>query len=181
MENRNDKAQDLRSEQYQLLFGVRRSVRYHMRRCRFFDQFHSFTNAIGVMAGSTAVLSAFQNHPHMAAFLAGLVAVTSAIDLVVGTGAKARLHNELAKKFILLEKEITLKGEPTGGDLREFTSHRLEIEAEEPPILRTLDRLCHNELLRAEGHPPEEFVHVPWHQRRLAHFISFEPPPSASS
>lgn len=116
----------------------------------------------------------------MAALLAGLVAVTSAIDLVVGTGAMARLHNELAKKFILLEKEIVLAGEPTEDKLRSFTSSRLEIEAEEPPILRTVDRLCHNELLRAEGHSSDKFVRVTWLQRQLAHFINFEPPRAAS-
>lgn len=180
MENKNNRVEDLKSEQYQLLFGIRRSVRYHMRRSRFFDLFHSFTNAIGVIAGSSAVFSALQDHPHVAAISAALVAVASAIDLVVGTGAMARLHNDLAKKFIQLEKEIILGGNPTEDNLRRFSTCRLEIEAGEPPILRTLDRLCHNELLRAEGHPLETFVHVPWHQRQLAQFISFEPPRSSS-
>ena len=184
MIDHREKAEGLREDQYRLLFGVRRSVRYHMRRCRFFDLFHSCTNAIGVIAGSSAIFSALQAHPHVAASSAALVAVASAIDLVVGTGAMARLHNELAKKFIQLEKEIILSGEPTEANLRTFTGSRLEIEAEEPPILRTLDGLCHNEMLRAEGYTPDkspdEFVRVNWLQRRLAHFINFEPPRSVS-
>ncbi|MEQ1656774.1 MAG: hypothetical protein ABL960_13850 [Nitrospira sp.] len=179
MNDHSEKAEDLKSDQYALLFGTRRSVRYHMRRCRFFDQFHSFTNAIGVIAGSSAIFSALQDYPYIAACSAALVAVASAIDLVVGTGAMARLHNDLAKKFIHLEKEIVLAGEPTEGSLRKFTACRLEIEAEEPPILRTLDRLCHNEMLRAEGHSSNKIVRVPWLQKRLAHFVSFEPPRSA--
>lgn len=180
MNDQTEKAENLRSAQYVLLFDVRRSVRYHMRRCRFFDLFHSFTNAIGVIAGSSAVFSALQNHSQAAVFSAALVAVASAIDLVVGTGTMARLHNDLAKKFIQLEKEITLGGEPTEDNLRKFTCCRLEIEAEEPPILRTLDRLCYNEMLRAEGHSAEQMIPVPWLQKQLAHFISFDPPRSAS-
>ena len=35
--------------------------------------------------------------------------------------------------------------------LAELTDRRLAIEAGEPPILRFLDALCHNELLTAVG------------------------------
>lgn len=86
----------------------------------------------------------------------------------------------LPKKFIHLEREIALVGEPTDDNLRKFTACRLEIEAEEPPILRTLDRLCHNEMLRAEGHSLDKIVRVPWLEKRLAQFVNFEPPRSPS-
>ena len=171
---------DKKTEQVQgdysaLLFGVRRSVRYHMRRCRFFDLFHSTTSVVGVIAGSSAIFAVLSEHPKLTVAAGAIIAVASAIDLVVGTGAMARLHNDLAKKFIQLEKDIVLAGEPTEEIVRRFTGRRLEIEAEEPPVLRALDRLCHNELLRAMGYPTAEMVYIPRLHRLFAQFISFEP------
>jgi hypothetical protein len=175
-----DKA-EVEEEWRALLFGVRRSVRYHMRRCRFFELFHSFTNVIGVIAGSSAAVTAFAELPHqewrvLGPVIAGaIVAIASTVDLVVGTAAAARLHNDLAKQFVELEKEMTLAGEPTEERLRKLIAKRLTIEAQEPPVMRTLDRLCHNELLRAMGYPDTEHVKIPRYQRWLAQLISFEP------
>lgn len=44
--------------------------------------------------------------------------------------------------------------EPSKEIIDGVTLKRLEIEAEEPPILRVVDILCHNELLRAQGYDP---------------------------
>jgi hypothetical protein len=47
----------------------------------------------------------------------------------------------------------------------------LAIEADEPPILRVLDAICHNELLRAMGYPKEREAQIAWYQRLLASFV----------
>jgi len=165
----------LEEESYALLFAVRRSVRYHMRRACFFDLLHSSTNAIGVIAGSAAVMTVISNYKEVAVGAAILVTIMSALDLVVGTARMARLHNDLAKDFIRLEREIVLVELASEQQLRVFSARRLEIEVEEPPVMRTLDRLCHNEQLRAEGFASDKMVFVPLHHRILAQFISFEP------
>lgn len=166
----------LADQHHSLLFGVRRSARYHLRRRRFFELWHATTNFIGIVSGSAAVVAVVKDFPMLAALLGVLVAVASAFDLVIGTAETARKHSDLAARFILLEKEIVLAGDPTEANLRAHTAKRLEIEADEPPTLRTLDRLCHNDLCRAMGEPPESFKRIPWYQRRLAQLISFEPP-----
>jgi hypothetical protein len=100
------------------------------------------------------------------------VTVVSTFDLVLGTTMKARLHADLARRFLDLERAMTLIKEPTADDLRKYTAQRLLIEADEPPILRVLDVLCHNELMLALGHTRHELCHVPWYQRLLAPCIS---------
>jgi hypothetical protein len=172
----NPNQEKLADQHHALLFGVRRSARYHLRRRRFFELWHALTNFIGIASGSAAVVAVVKDFPMVAALLAVLVALASAFDLVIGTAEMARKHSDLAAWFILLEKEIVLAGDPTEASLRAHTAKRLEIEADEPPILRTLDRLCHNELCRAMGEPPESFKRIPWHQKHLAQLISFESP-----
>ena len=157
-----------------LLFGVRRSVRYHMRRQRFFERWHLVTSAIAVIFGSATVTMLLTDLGRW--WIAGaavIITVFSAVDLVVGTSKAARLHNDLARRFISLEKEITTVADATDEDVRRFTSGRLEIEADEPPILRVLDALCHNELMRAMGYPEAKMAQVGPLQRALAQFLDW--------
>ena len=48
---------------------------------------------------------------------------------------------------------------------------RLEIERDEPPVLRVLDSICHSELLRATGYDRSQYVEIAWYQRLLAQFV----------
>lgn len=171
---------DVRGEHHSLLFAVRRSIRYHVRRRRFFDLVHSAANAIGIIFGSAAIVSILSEfRSGYAVGAAAIVTVTSAFDLVIGTQGMARLHDDLAKRFITLERDMVIEGAPTEEAVRRFTARRLEIEADEPPVLRTLDRLCHNELLRAMGYPDTMTVSIPLYHRLLAHVVSVEPPRTA--
>lgn len=129
-----------------------------------------------MLSGSAAVVAVVSEHHAVAGFLGIFVAVASALDLVIRTAEMARTHSDLATRFILLEKEIILAGQPTEEIVRTYSAKRLEVEATEPPILRTLDRLCHNELCLAMGEPQESFKRIPWRQKVLAQVISFEPP-----
>lgn len=173
-------ADAVQEDAHALLFGIRRSVRYHVRRRRFFDRLHTGTNALGVLFGSAAIAAILGQLPHVYGIVAAaLVTVASALDLVIGTAAMARVHEEFAKRFIALEREMALTSELTADAVRQFTARRLEIEMEEPPVLRTLDRLCHNELLRAMGYGPERLVRVPWYHRWLAQVVDFQDAPQA--
>ena len=85
---------------------------------------------------------------------------------------KERLHTNLSQRFIGLEQDITLTKDPTEEDLHVWGAWRLYIEADEPPVLRVLDILCHNELVLAMGYPRSELYVVPWWKRLLAPFVS---------
>lgn len=156
---------------HDLFFGVRRSIRYHTRRRAFFDTCHTVVNFIGVVFGSATILGVLGTMGQgWTIGAAVIVTVSSALDLVIGTAGKARVHHDLARRFIELEKQM-LVGEQSEENLVRFTNERLTIEADEPPVKRVLDLLCHNEQARAEGYDPKHFVKVPFYQRWLAQFV----------
>lgn len=170
-------SEKIKGIRYSLLFGVRRSIRYHSRRRQFFDRYRLFTNAVSVIFGSAAiaaVLSPLGKEYTVGA--AAVVTVFSLVDLVVGSARMARLHEELCRQFIELEKEIISipEGQFTEENASRLTAVRLSIEADEPPVKRVLDSLCHNELLRAMGYDRGEFVRVKWYQRLFAQLLDIQ-------
>ena len=158
---------------HELLFGVRRSVRYHHRRRRFFDLLQRITAGLAVVLGSTAVISLLQQHPAIAVYAALAVTFLSALDLVIGYAGMARLHWDLARQFIELEQDIVRGADPDANTVAAWTARRLAIEADEPPVLRVLDTLCHNELARAMGYDPRNYKRVGWFQAACAPFFDW--------
>jgi hypothetical protein len=164
---------DIESFWHDLLFGVRRSVRYHNRRRRFFDNVNRWKTALTLLAGSAAMVAILGKDPQTLPLIASaFVTVVSTLDLVLATIMKARLHADLARRFLDLERAMILVKNPTADDGREYTTQRLIIEAEEPPILRVLDVLCHNELMLAMGYTQSDLCFVPWYKRLLAPCLS---------
>ncbi len=158
---------------YDLLFGVRRSVRYHDRRRRFYEMWNSATVAMGAIGGSAAVatVTAQLSPGWLPAIAAAAVAVASAVDLAVGTARRANHHGDLARQFIGLEQRFAHDRNLDDAEHEELTRERLRIEATEPPVLHLLNMLCHYELLRALGderpRPP-----IPWMRAALANWLS---------
>lgn len=158
-----------------LLFSVRRSIRYHNRRRMFFDRLHKVTNGIGVVLGSAAVFTALKEiYPFLTILSAATIALFSAMDLIIGTAQMARLHTDLARRFIVLEKEMVMADEVSAETLKRLRAERLDIEAEEPPVLHVLNTICHNELMRAMGYEEGEMVRIAPIQRALAPFFDFQ-------
>lgn len=156
-----------------LLFGVRRSVRYHRRRQRFFDRAHHLVQAATLVASSAAVVSLLGAWG-WTAVAAAVAAGGAAAAVVVGPDRRAREHDGLAREFIALEREMAL-AECDPERLAEWQAKRLEIEAAEPPILRVLDALCHDELIRAYGYDEAHRSNVTALQRWLAPVIDLRP------
>src|ERR1700722_15874745 len=144
---------DLESDWNKLMFGVRRSIRYHLNRRQFFERWGKWTNFLLIISGSTVIALASEGGAKKnisTAAVGAVVAILSSIDLVVGFATKARDYHDLMKAFSALEREMT-KAEQhlTQQKLAEFTNKRLSIEEDEPPTLRVLDMYCHNELCLA--------------------------------
>jgi len=149
-------------------------VRYHLRRRSFFDTWNTLTQALTVILGSTAIGGALkEGYAPLAVVSGALVAFFSLANLVIGTTRKARLHEELGRRFIVLERDMVHAGDYDEAALAAFTGRRLEIEADEPPILKVLDCICHNELMRAMGYDSSEFMKIGPVQRVLRHFFDF--------
>lgn len=164
---------DARTERWNLLWAAQRSQRYHARRMAFFDRWHKMTAIVGIMGGSAV----FASHGGaLAAWLpplaAALVVLMSTIDLVVGTAVMARCHNDLRRRFCLLESAIQSKPEATAADLRRWKEERLSIEGDEPPKYAALDILCENELLRATSHTKAQPPYaLPWYKGVSAQWL----------
>lgn len=165
MENQTSLDDDYHS----LTFGVRRSIRYHAHRRGFYDRFNLFVNAFALIMGSATVLGTLKEHLVTVAIISAmLVTILSAVNLVVGSSRQARLHHDLCKQFIELEKKITSCKEKNEENYALFVSERLDIEAEEPPVLHVLNCICHNELSRAMGYGEEHFAKITLIQRMFA-------------
>ena len=167
------------NEYDELLFDVRRSVRYHVRRRHHFETIHKFVLFIALVFGS-ATVAVFadiigEHWPLWVKSLpAGLVSVLAAFDLVINSTTKAWLHADLARQFIDLERHLELEKDKPHDDLvKEATDQRLQIEATEPRALRVLDTLCYNEMLRAMGYEKKRQIKVTFIQRICAPFFDF--------
>jgi hypothetical protein len=157
---------------HELLFGIRRSVRYHASRRRFLDQLHKLSNFLTLLSGTGIFISVLSNLNQLWMTSAAFLIITlSLIDLVIDAPGKARLHNDLERRFLELEKCTISNKNPTQDDIISFESSRLEIEADEPPILKVLDIICHNELSRALGYDKSNFYHVSWYQSLFCQII----------
>ena len=176
METKNSiLTEEEKDRHYDLLFGVRRSIRYHNRRRQFFDRVGRLTDALSAISGSGTIIALLsKNFTECTVYLAGATAIFSAVNLVWDTKGNSRLHHDLARQFISIEKRL-IDPNITPEQINKAESDRLEIEAGEPPILRVLDLLCHNELIKAMGLEREKGYDIKIWRAMFAHFFDFFP------
>ncbi len=140
-------------EQYEHLFSVRRSIRYHSKREAYYSRSHYVATVVNFVAGTGAVIAALQNleSPTTVIALSALISAVSAVDIISNNARKSWLHSDLRKQFINLEAQQLRLDVTSNEILPTLMSKRLKIEAEEPPVHRALDIICHNELVIALG------------------------------
>ena len=175
--NKGSDTQKTEKRYQDLLFGVRRSVRYHIRRQKFFRNFHRIVLFLSLILSSVTVAALAEavgaNWPLWGKLLpAAIISVLAGIDLVVGSAEKSWQHSDLARQFIKLERRLVSGSADLDEELiRNVEDKRLKIEASEPPVLRVLDTICHNELMRSMGHKKDEMIEVSILQRLCAPFF----------
>ncbi|RQZ24047.1 hypothetical protein DIE14_23100 [Burkholderia sp. Bp9017] len=153
-----------------MLFGVRRSIRYHQRRRAFFDRWDQLGNVFSLVFGSAAIYGVLEaDYKTLALVASGLVTILSAVNLVFASAQRARLHHDFARKFQEIEQEMLVS--PDEQVLQDVSRKRLDVEADEPPVLHVLNCLCHNEQMRADGYPASNLAKIKWWQRMFAHFV----------
>ena len=161
-----------------LLHGIRRSIRYHDRRVLHYDMLHSCGRTLSLLFGAAAFASCATNlFPHATPIFALCVAFVSALELGFGFSIKARKHDDLKKRFAVLECRAEKIGEEniTEDILRDIKVERLAIEADEPPVLHVLNIICHNEISHAEGRDDDLYTLPIW-QRLLSGFVDIGEP-----
>lgn len=165
---------------YRTLFGARKSIRYHQRRRAFFETAHTVAVALQVIAGSSAVAAVVGGSGGSGwgwgAGLAATAAVLAALDLAFGVSRRATTHASLAQQFAQLEREIVPHehdGSVSAEAATGFRQRRLEIEESEPPKLRAIDLLCHNELA-ISTYRHDKIYPVVWWKRWVGHVWDVE-------
>ena len=162
---------NVEDERWDLLWGVRRSIRYHDRRRRFFDVCHRVVVGTGVvlaMIGFTVANEALDEKWLTVFSILSMFAFL--LDLFLGFSNCAQLHTNLKQKFGELEADIIKNKQD---DMAPFRAQRLQIEMDEPPILRALDILCHNELARSIEETKEDIYKVGFLQRMTSQLYSW--------
>lgn len=148
-------------DKHDLLFSVKRSVRYHDRRLGFFEKMHQVTSVLTILLSGSILLQiagAKYEPPLWLVLISLSAAILAAIDMVVGYAKMANIHRVLKQKFFKLE--IDLLAAKTNQDLNDCKAKRIEIELDEPPIYRALDLLCHNEVMVSEGYDPSDQAYI---------------------
>lgn len=147
------KTDAMTDDQYGMLFGVRRSIRYHEQRAAFFEVLHRVTGALTILLAGSVLYDIARpgNSPAWLLALAALAAILAAFDFVIGYARSGALHRTLKSRFGELEIAI-LCGDDADETWQKHWAERLRIEQDEPAVYRALDLACHNELLPVEGH-----------------------------
>jgi len=167
----------LEDEIFDLRFYLQRCVRYHMRRASFFTKWQRCTSFIGVLFGSAALAVLIDKVPDWIGLAAAfLVTVVSALDLVVGTGQHAWIHNDLRKRFLELEGRLSSENH-TRELVAELNGLVRRIEADEPPARELLNLLARNDVIRSwfpKERADKEVSDIGWFKRSSANFIDWD-------
>ena len=162
------------------LFHVRRSVKYHDHRRRFFENVLNVSLFLAFVGGPVFVLLSITlqtDHKEASDWIKYtpilFTSVFTGVALVAKVGTKSNLHNELKVEFIRLRQDME-RGRETmqDSDVSEWTAQRLAIETREPPINRVVDAICHNEVVQSMGiKKPTAYVRVLWGHRVVGPFV----------
>lgn len=169
----------LEAEYDDLLFAVRRSVRYHRHRESFLDRIHQFSVLLTAVAGSATFTTLLAELPAPWSWVplvtASVTALAGATELVFGPARAARRHDSLAVSFLALEKDLLRAGRSLTPEVFvELQSRRLDLEVVEPPVYRVLDAVCHDELVTALGVDPSQRSNVTRWQRLWRHCLDVQ-------
>ena len=173
--------EELKDKVWELLFYVRRSRRYHSWRLKFFSRLVNLRLALTFIFSSAALVVALQKWGagDWVAPLVGVVALVSVLEYVLRIGPRADLHKDLLRSFVELEKDILSKGEGlTEKQYDMFRAKIAEIEMDEPPVLHSLNRLCHNAEVKArfpDGEWQKWVKEVTFMQRVFASVLDIAP------
>lgn len=170
----SDESDFLWNERLYVQYRAELSTLYHRKRERFFALCDRCSKAASLIAG-TAAFSSLLPSADAKAWAGVVVAAATMPGLVMAWNDRARLHGELAQKFLAVEAEIVSKGKRdfTEADLNTWLAKLLAIEAGEPPTLGGLVAVCHNQLATSNGNP-ESVVRISRIKRFFVHIFDMD-------
>ena len=144
------------------------SYRYHRRRERFFDLVDKISNAVTVLLAASLLGKALEDGLPV---VASVISALGLMNLVFGYGDRKQLHKAPAEQAMQAIGRIeALTSEAlTEAQVGAMEAGLAQLNAQEPPQLKTLVMLCEREQATAMGHP-DHVPLPPWYKRLLADF-----------
>jgi hypothetical protein len=147
---------------WDLLWNIRLSALYHLKRERFLDGVDKLSKAVSALGGAAAFAQFKTPQSVWGPTIAAVITIVATISLVYGPSAKARKHAELARDFRRLEAQIlALGGDVSAAQLAKFESENASLSAQEPASLGALVTQCHNEMCEAFN-MRDQITPLPW-------------------
>ena len=147
------------------------SIRYHSKRQGFFEGADQLSNFLLLVLSSGAIAAALKGWPETISIIIGIgIAAATSIRIAFRVSSRAALHSHFVTEYTNLERLMLVEDELMVG-----WDSRLEIEAEEPPTLINLSKVCHNEEIASQGLDPSYILKVSWFQRLMAPVFDFKP------
>lgn len=149
---------------WDLLWRIRLSALYHLKRERFLDGADKLCKAVSALGGAAA-FSQVKSTGDVGFWLTGFITVVATLSLVYSLSTKARKHAELARDFKHLEADVIAMGsEISPQQLAKFESQFVSLESSEPASMGALVTQCHNELCESIGSKNEITPLPPLHR-----------------
>lgn len=166
---------DEETRRWSVIWRLMVSALYHQKRERFLDGADRLAQTISVLAGAAAFGQILQTGAqNQVSIPAAIVAIVGTCSLCYGPSAKARKHNDLARRFKALHADVLNCQEDFSEAIaKRFEAQILLIEAEEPAALGALVRQCENELSTAIGRSQDVRPISLW-QRCFANIFDFD-------
>lgn len=155
-----------------IVYRLRVSILYHLKRERFFDGIHKLITIFTAISATAAVGVLLKKQEDVDIVVAAITAVLSLLPLVYAPAERARHHAASASAFRRLLIECEAAGEYwTLSQCDSFQSRIVEQEATEPAVLSALVADCQNQLAVKNGDP---IVHLRFYQRWFKNWWDFD-------
>jgi len=154
-------------------FSVDRSRRYHNKLLAHYDNLNRLSMTFVLVGGSTTLGTLLNSTGTKLPIVASAVITTvAALDRTFGFAEKARIHQDLYRRFSSLSARVKVAGEHlTKEKFDELSSDNIKIQSDEPGEKRMLNLICYNEerVARAKS----KIFKIPWYIAMTAHFINW--------
>lgn len=162
----------------ELKFAALRNSIYHTKRRDRLERVSRLVNFLILLAGTavaTSFLTAFGIDEKINALvLGGATTVLAGLGLVYDFAVRAKDHEHLAKSFYELLSDILGTAHPSEEKLAEWRRRFSKVVSEEPPPLRALSALAHNEALQILDGDDAPILKVTWYERAFRNVRSYD-------
>jgi hypothetical protein len=146
-------SEELSAQREDVRFHVVRNIIYHSARRRALETVNRVMTFIVILLGTATASGAmkiFGAGPEVNALvLGGLVTVLASLQLVYGFAVRAKDHEILQRDYYRLLAELDRKTQPDEETIANWRGRLAEIGSAEPPVMRALDAVSHNEAAQA--------------------------------